>query len=36
MAVNYVAGYDAAEEVVDEIKRNGDNAIAFKADVERG
>ena len=33
VAVNYVAGDDAAQEVVDEIKRNGGNAIAFKADV---
>ncbi|MEO6269443.1 MAG: SDR family oxidoreductase [Lautropia sp.] len=35
VAVNYVAGEDAAQEVVDEIKRNGGNAIAFKADVSK-
>ncbi len=35
VAVNYVAGDDAAQEVVDEIKRNGGNAIAFKADVSK-
>ncbi len=33
VAVNYVAGDDAAQEVVDEIERNGGNAIAVKADV---
>ena len=35
VAVNYVAGDDAAQEVVDENQRNGGNAIAFKADVSK-
>lgn len=33
VVVNYVAGEAAAQQVVDEIKRAGDNAIALKADV---
>ncbi len=35
VAVNYVAGEDAAQEVVDEITRNGTKAIALKADVSK-
>lgn len=35
VAVNYVAGEEAAQEVLDEIKGNGGNAIALKADVSK-
>jgi glucose 1-dehydrogenase len=35
VAVNYVAGDEAAQQVIDEIKRNGGNAIALKADVSK-
>jgi len=35
VAVNYVAGNEAAQQVIDEIKRNGGNAIALKADVSK-
>ena len=35
VAINYVVGDEAAQEVIDEIKRNGGNAIALKADVSK-
>ncbi len=35
VVVNYVAGKEAAQEVVDEIKADGSNAIAIKADVSK-
>ena len=35
VVVNYVAGEEAAQEVVDEIKADGSNAIAIKADVSK-
>ena len=35
VVVNYVAGEEAAQEVVDEIKADGRNAIAIKADVSK-
>lgn len=35
VAVNYVAGDEAAQQVIDEIKRDGGNAIALKADVSK-
>lgn len=35
VAVNYVVGDEAAEAVIDDIKRNGGNAIALKADVSK-
>ncbi len=35
VVVNYVAGQEAAQEVVDEIKADGSNAIAIKADVSK-
>ena len=35
VVVNYVAGKEAAQGVVDEIKADGSNAIAIKADVSK-
>lgn len=35
VVVNYVAAKEAAQEVVDEIKADGSNAIAIKADVSK-
>ena len=35
VVVNYIAGDDAAQQVVDEIKRTGGNAIAVKADMSK-
>lgn len=35
VAVNYVAGDESAQAVVDEIQRNGGHAIALKADVSK-
>ena len=35
VVVNYFSGDDAAQEVVDEIKRNGSKAIAHRADVSK-
>lgn len=35
VVVNYVAGKEAAQEVVDEIKADGSNAIAIGADVSK-
>ena len=35
VVVNYVAGKEAAQEVVDEIKADGSNAIAIEADVSK-
>ncbi|MDX1488200.1 MAG: SDR family oxidoreductase [Acidiferrobacterales bacterium] len=35
VAVNYVTGEDAAQEVVDEIKSHGVKAVALRADVSR-
>jgi glucose 1-dehydrogenase len=35
VVVNYVGGEDAAEEVVDEIVRNGSQAITYQADVSK-